>query len=137
MKHQNLNACIIAGVCCMFAINTLVSCRGAGSRKAASEAMEYIEKKASGSVERGASSVERSVGKDVEEEYGHQKGYRPRPRHDYNQNSYNTMACPQCQGHKFVYLVDNYGNYITDYNGNYQTITCPTCGGNGVVATEY
>lgn len=137
MKHRILNACIIAGVFCMFTVNTLVSCRGAGSRKAASEAMELLEKKASGSVGREASYVEKGIGKEAEEEYGHQRGYRPRPRRNYNQSSYSTMACPQCQGNKIVYLVDNYGNPITDYNGNYQTITCPTCGGNGIVETDY
>lgn len=46
-------------------------------------------------------------------------------------NEVTTSPCGTCNGYGVVYLVDEYGYAITDYNGNYQFQFCPHCGGTG------
>lgn len=58
-------------------------------------------------------------------------------KHRYEQaeriyNEITTLSpCGTCNGYGVVYLVDEYGYAITDYNGNYQFQLCPYCGGTG------
>ena len=46
-------------------------------------------------------------------------------------NDWVSNPCTTCNGYGVVYLVDEYGYAITDYEGNYQFSLCPTCGGTG------
>lgn len=41
--------------------------------------------------------------------------------------------CYSCNGYGVLYLVNEYGNPILDYNGNFTFTTCQDCGGNGYV----
>lgn len=125
------------------------SCKGSAGKKAATETLEFIEKKtaskAASSVEREAGQVERAIEENADDAYRSTRSSRPsRPRHhssyDDDDNDYedtqsqaNYATCPYCNGGGIVYATDMYGNVLVDYYGNPQTITCGNCGGSGQV----
>lgn len=125
------------------------SCRGSAGKKAATETLEYIEKKAASkaasAVERETGQVERTVEENADDAYRSTRGRRPsRPRHhssyDDDDNEYEETSpqasyavCPYCNGGGIVYATDMYGNVLVDYYGNPQTTTCGNCGGRGQV----
>ena len=125
------------------------SCKGSAGKKAATETLEFIEKKA---ASKSASSVEREAGEVVLtiDEYAYDAyvssriSRASRPRHDSSyddddndyedtQSQANYATCPYCNGGGIVYATDMYGNVLVDYYGNPQTITCGNCGGSGQV----
>lgn len=112
------------------------SCKGSAGKKAATETLEFIEKKAASkaasSVEREAGQVERAIEENADDAYRSTRSSRPsRPRHhssyDDDDNDYEDT---QSQAN---YATDMYGNVLVDYYGNPQTITCGNCGGSGQV----
>jgi len=124
----------------------LTSCKGSAGKKAATETLEYIEKKAASkaasSVEREAGQAERAAEENTDNAYRSTKSSRPRHRssNDDDDNEYEENAtqayyatCPYCNGGGFVYATDMYGNVLVDYYGNPQTTTCGNCGGSGRV----
>lgn len=125
----------------------LTSCKGSAGKKAATETLEYIERKAAdkaaSSVEREAGQVERAVEEDADDAYrSTRKTSRPRHHSSYDdddndyedtQSQANYATCPYCNGGGIVYATDMYGNVLVDYYGNPQTITCGNCGGSGQV----
>lgn len=55
-------------------------------------------------------------------------------RYEHAERIYNDAVsnpCTVCNGYGVVYLVNEYGYAITDYEGNYQFSFCPACGGTG------
>lgn len=85
--------------------------------------------------------TEKNAGKAVKEMY---KEYRRVSKSDAiryykmknNLNRIENMAnemnvCSQCGGYGIVYMVNEYGNYYTDYYGNPQVFICERCGGSG------
>lgn len=133
---------IVLFLICVFA-SFLTGCKGSAGKKAATEALEFIEKrgasKAGSTIEREAAQAERSAAKESE---GY-NGYRSRrPRHhsydddgSYTPQSY-TVQCSQCGGSGAVYVVDYYGNIQYDYYGNPVISQCPSCGGAGTVVVS-
>jgi hypothetical protein len=122
----------------------LTGCKGAGSRRAATKAIEFIEKKASSkaatAIEEEAEKAERTVIKESEERSTPSRSSRPhRPHHNSydDEESYEpqvyTIQCPQCGGAGIVYMTDYYGNIQYDYFGNPMVGQCPYCNGTGVV----
>lgn len=127
----------------------LTSCKGSAGKKAATETLEFIEKKAASkaasSVEREAGQVERAVEENADDAYRSTRSSRPsRPRHyssygdDDNEYGETTpqayyATCPYCNGGGIVYATDMYGNVLVDYYGNPQTTTCGNCRGSGQV----
>lgn len=135
---------------CTFALTIVVvtgaffmtGCKGAGGKKAATEAIEFIEKKAgskaASAIEREAGQAERTVVRETE-------SYRPsrssRPHHhssyDDDEESYEpqvyTVTCSQCGGAGAVYMLDYYGNIQYDYYGNPMVSQCPYCNGTGAI----
>lgn len=125
----------------------ITSCKGSAGKKAATETLEYIERKA---ADKAASSVEREVGQvECAVEENADDAYRStrktsRPRHhssyDDDDNDYEDTqlqayyaTCPYCNGGGIVYATDMYGNVLADYYGNPQTSSCVNCGGSGQV----
>lgn len=124
----------------------LISCKGPAGKKAATETLEYIERKAAGkaasSVEREAGQVERAVEENADDAYRSTRRSRPRHNSSYydDDNEYEETApqayyatCPYCNGGGIVYATDMYGNVLVDYYGNPQTSSCGNCGGSGQV----
>lgn len=123
----------------------LISCKGSAGKKAATETLEYIERKAAGkaasSVEREAGQVERAVEENADDAYRSTRSSRPRHHSSYDDdNEYEETApqayyatCPYCNGGGIVYATDMYGNVLVDYYGNPQTASCGNCGGSGQV----
>ena len=125
----------------------ITSCKGSAGKKAATETLEYIERKAAdkaaSSVEREAGQVECAVEENADDAYrSTRKTSRPRHHSSYDDddNEYEETApqayyatCPYCNGGGIVYATDMYGNVLVDYYGNPQTITCGNCGGSGQV----
>lgn len=120
---------------------SLAGCRGSAGKKAATEALELIERKgaskAASAIEREASQVERSAAREAEGyNSGRTRTYRPRhSSYDEEESSYQpqvyTVQCSQCGGSGAVYMVDYYGNIQYDYYGNPVISQCPSCGGAG------
>lgn len=121
----------------------LTGCKGSAGKKAATEALEMLERKGATSVEstieREATQVERASTKEAES-YGSSRNRRYRPQH----NSYDddesvdepqvyTVQCSQCSGSGVVYILDYYGNVQYDYYGNPLVSPCPSCGGSGSI----
>lgn len=55
-------------------------------------------------------------------------------RYEQAERVYNNTIhtpCGTCNGYGVVYLVNEYGQALTDYDGNYQFQLCPNCGGTG------
>lgn len=125
----------------------LTSCKGSAGKKAATETLEYIERKAAdkaaSSVEREAGQVERAVEEDADDAYrSTRKTSRPRHHSSYDDddNEYEETApqayyatCPYYNGGGIVYATNMYGNVLVDYYGNPQTSSCGNCGGSGQV----
>lgn len=128
---------------------SFTSCKGSAGKKAATETLEFIERKAASkaasSVEREAGQVERALEENADDAYRSTRSSRPsRPRHhssyDDGDNDYEDTqsqayyaTCPYCNGGGIIYATDMYGNVLVDYYGNPQTITCGNCGGSGQV----
>lgn len=146
MNKSNLTIMLFFSV---LELTFFTSCKGSAGKKAATEALEFIEKKAASkaasSVEREAGQVERAIEENADDAYRSTRSSRPsRPRHyssyddddnDYEdtQSQVNYATCPYCNGGGIVYATDMYGNVLVDYYGNPQTITCGNCGGSGQV----
>lgn len=125
----------------------ITSCKGSAGKKAATETLEYIERKAAdkaaSSVEREAGQVECAVEENADDAYrSTRKTSRPRHHSSYDDdyNEYEETApqayyatCPYCNGGGIVYATDMYGNVLADYYGNPQTSSCGNCGGSGQV----
>ena len=117
----------------VFAAFLVSSCKGSAGKKAATETIEFIEKE--------SSHYGDDVGKLLDEEGTKAvKSYESKPRmrrlHHGNDDasSYQQptiVMCGQCNGTGMVYLLDGYGNIMTDYYGNPQIAPCPACGGSG------
>lgn len=144
MKNVQILFCftisILIGVCLL-----LSSCKGSGGKKAATEAMEFLEKE-TGSIERNASRIEKDnaskLHNNLQEEYGSYSKYRRAKQRVEKIDKYLgededpestpqpvSIDCPRCQGNGMVYMTDMYGNVVFDYYGNPQVVTCPNCGG--------
>lgn len=146
MNKSNLTIMLFFSV---LELTFFISCKGSAGKKAATETLEFIEKKAASkaasSVEREAGQVERAIEENADDAYRSTRSSRPsRPRHyssyddddnDYEdtQSQVNYATCPYCNGGGIVYATDMYGNVLVDYYGNPQTITCGNCGGSGQV----
>lgn len=146
MNKSNLTIMLFFSV---LGLTFFTSCKGSAGKKAATEALEFIEKKAASkaasSVEREAGQVERAIEENADDAYCSTRSSRPsRPRHhssyDDGYNDYEDTqsqayyaTCPYCNGGGIVYATDMYGNVLVDYYGNPQTITCGNCGGSGQV----
>lgn len=146
MNKSNLTIMLFFSV---LELTFFTSCKGSAGKKAATETLEFIEKKAASkaasSVEREAGQVERAIEENADDAYPSTRSSRPsRPRHyssyddddnDYEdtQSQVNYATCPYCNGGGIVYATDMYGNVLVDYYGNPQTITCGNCGGSGQV----
>ena len=146
MNKSNLTIMLFFSV---LGLTFFTSCKGSAGKKAATETLEFIEKKAANkaasSVEREAGQVERAIEENADDAYRSTRSSRPsRPRHyssydDYDndyedtQSQVNYATCPYCNGGGIVYATDMYGNVLVDYYGNPQTITCGNCGGSGQV----
>lgn len=146
MNKSNLTIMLFFSV---LELTFFTSCKGSAGKKAATETLEFIEKKAASkaasSVEREAGQVERAIEENADDAYRSTRSSRPsRPRHyssyddddnDYEdtQSQVNYATCPYCNGGGIVYATDMYGNMLVDYYGNPQTITCGNCGGSGQV----
>ena len=146
MNKSNLTIMLFFSV---LGLTFFTSCNGSAGKKAATETLEFIEKKAASkaasSVEREAGQVERTIEENADDAYRSTRSSRPsRPRHlssyDDDDNDYedtqsqaNYATCPYCNGGGIVYATDMYGNVLVDYYGNPQTITCGNCGGSGQV----
>lgn len=146
MNKSNLTIMLFFSV---LELTFFTSCKGSAGKKAATETLEFIEKKAASkaasSVEREAGQVERAIEENADDAYHSTRSSRPsRPRHyssyddddnDYEdtQSQVNYATCPYCNGGGIVYATDMYGNVLVDYYGNPQTITCGNCGGSGQV----
>lgn len=145
MNKSNLTIMLFFSV---LGLTFFTSCKGSAGKKAATETLEFIEKKAANkaasSVEREAGQVERAIEENADDAYRSTRSSRPsRPRHhssydddnDYEdtQSQANYATCPYCNGSGIVYATDMYGNVLVDYYGNPQTITCGNCGGSGQV----
>lgn len=89
----------------------LTSCGGASKR-----ASKYIEKN-SGKIE----------------EFIKGRKVNPSRAKKLFENQSRVVPCARCSQQGFLFRVDNYGNILTDYNGNVLVVTCPNCGGKGVV----
>lgn len=146
MNKSNLTIMLFFSV---LELTFFTSCKGSAGKKAATETLEFIEKKAASkaasSVEREAGQVERAIEENADDAYRSTRSSRPsRPRHyssyddddnDYEdtQSQVNYATWPYCNGGGIVYATDMYGNVLVDYYGNPQTITCGNCGGSGQV----
>lgn len=146
MNKSNLTIMLFFSV---LELTFFTSCKGSAGKKAATETLEFIEKKAASkaasSVERETGQVERAIEENADDAYRSTRSSRPsRPRHyssyddddnDYEdtQSQVNYATCPYCNGGGIVYATDMYGNVLVDYYGNPQTITCGNCGGSGQV----
>lgn len=146
MNKSNLTIMLFFSV---LGLTLFTSCKGSAGKKAATETLEFIEKKAANkaasSVEREAGQVERAIEENADDAYRSTRSSRPsRPRHhssyDDDDNDYEDTqsqayyaTCPYCNGGGIVYATDMYGNVLVDYYGNPQTITCGNCGGSGQV----
>lgn len=146
MNKSNLTIMLFFSV---LELTFFTSCKGSAGKKAATETLEFIEKKAASkaasSVEREAGQVERAIEENADDAYRSTRSSRlSRPRHyssyddddnDYEdtQSQVNYATCPYCNGGGIVYATDMYGNVLVDYYGNPQTITCGNCGGSGQV----
>ena len=117
----------------------LTSCKGSAGKKAATEAVEYFEKKGGKLLEKEGSRIIE------EEEPAAQKYWKAKRRAERIQDFVEGLTedepqyqpqpvaiiCGQCRGNGAVYLVDGYGNIMYDYYGNPQVSMCLTCGGSG------
>lgn len=146
MNKSNLTIMLFFSV---LGLTFFTSCKGSAGKKAATETLEFIEKKAASkaasSVEREAGQVERAIEENADDAYRSTRSSRPsRPRHyssyDDDDNDYedtqsqaNYATCQYCNGGGIVYATDMYGNVLVDYYGNPQTITYGNCGGSGQV----
>ena len=146
MNKSNLTIMLFFSV---LGLTFFTSCKGSAGKKAATETLEFIEKKAANkaasSVEREAGQVERAIEENADDAYCSTRSSRPsRPRHHFSyDDGYNDYedtqsqayyaTCPYCNGGGIVYATDMYGNVLVDYYGNPQTITCGNCGGSGQV----
>lgn len=127
---------------------TLSSCRGSAGKKAATEAVEYFEKKGGSLLEKeGASALEKQGGRLTEEEEAEmERAWKNKRRADRVQDFLDgsdeeeetqyqpqpvAVMCGQCGGSGRVYMVDYYGNVMYDMYGNPQVSLCPVCGGSG------
>lgn len=117
----------------------LCSCKGSGGKKIATEATEFIEKKAGKYLNRDAKTFE-------SEESSALRTYKNKRRADRLRENIDehleedaeeyvpqqiVIQCTQCNGGGIVYVVDGFGNIVTDYYGNAQTMYCPNCKGQG------
>lgn len=135
------NALVLTILCIL--TFSLTGCRGSAGKKAATEAIELIEKKgaskAASTIEREASQVERNAVRETEGyNTGRSRTYRPRhSSYDEDESSYQpqvySVRCSQCGGSGAVYVLDYYGNIQYDYYGNPVISQCPSCGGAGSV----
>lgn len=124
------------------------SCRGSAGKKAATEALEYMERKGGSLLEKeGASALERQGGRLAEEEEtAAERAWKNKRRADRVQDFLDdsddeeetqyqpqptAVLCSQCSGSGRVYMVDYYGNVMYDMYGNPQVSLCPVCGGSG------
>ncbi len=140
--RRSINSTFELTIVAIIGVFFLTGCKGAGGKKAATEAIEFIEKKAGSkaatAIEREAGQAERTVGKET-------KSYRPtrssRPHHHssysddektYEPQVY-TVTCTQCGGTGAVYMLDYYGNIQYDYFGNPLISQCPYCNGTGAI----
>lgn len=139
---KTTNIILALSILCILSFS-MTGCRGSAGKKAATEAIELIEKKgaskAATTIEREASQVERNA---VREAEGYNTGRRStyRPRHssyDEDESSYQpqvySVQCSQCGGSGAVYVLDYYGNIQYDYYGNPVISQCPSCGGAGSI----
>lgn len=122
------------------------SCRGSAGKKAATEALELIEKKvgaeAASALEREASKAEKSAVREIKgNNVGKNRTYRPRRRSfgddSYSQPQRYSVVCSQCGGAGAVYIVDYYGNIQFDMYGNPLVTQCTSCRGAGAVYVSY
>lgn len=135
-----LKSILILSIIAVVSLIGMTSCKGAGSKKAATEALEFIEKKASSkaatTVEREASQAEQTV---VRESESYTPSRTSRTHHSScdDEESYEpqvyTITCSQCGGAGAVYMVDYYGNIQYDYYGNPLVSQCPYCNGTGAI----
>lgn len=143
MNKSNLTIMLFFSV---LGLTFFTSCKGSAGKKAATETLEFIEKKAASkaasSVEREAGQVERAIEENADDAYRSTRSSRPRHYSSYDdddndyedtQSQANYATCPYCNGGGIVYATDMYGNVLVDYYGNPQTITCGNCGGSGQV----
>lgn len=111
MNKSNLTIMLFFSV---LGLTFFTSCKGSAGKKAATETLEFIEKKAASkaasSVEREAGQVERAIDENADDAYRSTRSSRPsRPRHyssyDDDDNDYedtqsqaNYATCPYCNG---------------------------------------
>ncbi len=142
-KKICFNSAFILIIIAVASIIGMTGCKGAGSKKAATEALEFIEKKAGSkaatAVEREANQAERAVVRESESYSPSRSGHSHRPRHgsyddeeDYEPQVY-TVQCSQCGGAGAVYVLDYYGNIQYDYYGNPLVSQCLYCNGTGTI----
>ena len=128
MNKSNLTIMLFFSV---LGLTFFTSCKGSAGKKAATETLEFIEKKAANkaasSVEREAGQVERAIEENADDAYCSTRSSRPsRPRHHSSyDNGYNDYedtqsqayyaTCPYCNGGGIVYATDMYGNVLVDY----------------------
>lgn len=142
MMKKIIRQTIAISIVVVIGVFFLTGCKGAGGKKAATEALEIIEKKASS---KAASAIERETGQAERTVVRETESYRParssRPHHhsSYGDDEENyepqvyTVTCSQCGGAGAVYMLDYYGNIQYDYYGNLMVSQCPYCNGTGVV----
>lgn len=150
----SLTVCILVSTCLI----SLTGCKGAGSKKVATEVLEIIGKKggskaaskAASAIEREAAQAERAAAREAEAYRPSKTTSRPRYHHssdDDDEYDYQydyeyasepepeiyTLPCSQCGGVGFNYITDYYGNFQYDYYGNPLIQQCSYCGGSGVM----
>lgn len=129
-------------ILCVFVFSLLfTSCRGSSGKRVATEAAEFVEKKASKYIERESKAFEDEESSALKTYKNKRRAERVRDNiedfFEEDEEEYvpqqTIIQCPQCNGGGIVYVVDAYGNIVTDYYGNAQTMYCPNCQGQGRV----
>lgn len=120
------------------------SCRGSAGKKATTEVLEFIEKKAgtkaAQAIEREAAQAERTAVREAEQyNTGRRRTFRRRHHsssdddNSYSQPRAYTVQCNHCGGAGAVYMVDRYNTVQFDCYGNPIVMKCPSCGGTGAI----
>lgn len=140
--NSSMKSAFLLLVMALFSVSLLTSCKGTGGKKAATEALELIERKAAakagGALGKEGVQVERTAIKETES-YTPSRSRRPRrPRHgpyddDNRGPQVYTVQCSQCGGTGGAYVIDYYGNIQYDYYGNPLVSQCRYCQGTGVI----
>lgn len=133
---------LVLSMIAMMCMSFLTCCKGSSGRKVATEAVEFLERKAgskaTSTIEREVGQAERNVVRETEGSSSSRSSRPRRYRHSsYDDNSCDTQVytvpCSQCGGHGAVYVLDYYGNVQYDYYGNPVVNRCAYCNGTGAV----